>query len=155
MLEASLERFRNFVCELSHSWVNTGTFCTSTKDSLLCDTFDLFSHIFNGFWGDEEVFWVRKGKRREGAPKDPVPSEIYSWEEWRLCSKNNVQHKLLLKRIKMKEKFISKDNKIIFKCLAVEKVKIILPWNLKAYNNPFNSQRVRGSAWINAPGDFW
>ena len=50
-----------------------------------------------------------------------------------------------------------KDNKIIFwYILMEEKVKImILPWNLKAYNNPFNSQRVRGSAWIKAPGDFW
>ena len=44
-----------------------------------------------------------------------------------------------------------KDNIIIFKCLMGEKVKImILPWNLKACNNPFNSQRVRGSAWIKA-----
>ena len=57
--------------------MNTSTFCTGTKHSLLCDTFDLFSYIFNGFWGEEEILWVRKGKHREGAPKDPVPSEIY------------------------------------------------------------------------------
>lgn len=49
-----------------------------------------------------------------------------------------------------------KDNKIILKCLMGEKVKVmILPWNLQAYNNPINSQRVRRSAWIKAPGDFW
>lgn len=52
--------------------MNTSTFCTSTKHSLLCDTFDLFSCIFNGFLGKEEVFWLRKGKRREGAPKSAL-----------------------------------------------------------------------------------